>query len=276
MTEPMILKVRAAASAKAVHHALTDAAELRTWFAEHAEVDLPGRYAFWGRYTPDGDAPHQRLLHTDAHTLRFAWTIDGVETTTALTLTDEGPDSTLVTVAQSHFDFNDVITGASIRGVLQTFWALALANLVDHVEGRPITPRTDFTSADLSATVTIAAPASDVYASILDSAKVTEWFGYPVGIEPRVGGRFQMGGLDTEGPAAIIVDLVPDERISIDWGPHGIGTWELAGSDGRTTLRIVQSGFDGEPPYPMWTGIVSGVASLRRFHELPGAGIMVD
>ncbi|GIJ46848.1 hypothetical protein Val02_37340 [Virgisporangium aliadipatigenens] len=275
MTEPMILKVRAAASAKAVQHALTDAAELRAWFAEHAEVDLPGRYEFWGRYTPEGDAPHQRLLHADDRTLRFEWTLDGVATTTELTLTDEGPESTLVTLAQSHFDFNEALTGASIRGVLQTFWSLALANLVDHVEGRPITPRTDFTSRDLAATVTIAAPASEIYASILDSAKVSEWFGYPVGIEPHVGGRFQMGGLDAEGPAAIIVDLVPDERISIDWGPVGVGTWELEGSAGQTKLTLVQSGFAGEPPYPAWTGIVAGVASLRRFHELPGAGIWV-
>ncbi len=48
-----------------MHHALTDATALRTWLAEYAEVDLPERYEFWGRYTPEGDVPHQRPLHVD-------------------------------------------------------------------------------------------------------------------------------------------------------------------------------------------------------------------
>ena len=42
---------------EAVHAALTDAAALRVWLAEHAEVALPDRYEFWGRYTPDGAEP---------------------------------------------------------------------------------------------------------------------------------------------------------------------------------------------------------------------------
>ncbi|HKQ41455.1 MAG TPA: SRPBCC domain-containing protein, partial [Pseudonocardia sp.] len=55
------LRVRAVvpAAPKVVHEALTDPAALRVWLAEHAEVDLPDRYEFWGRYTPDGAAPHQ-------------------------------------------------------------------------------------------------------------------------------------------------------------------------------------------------------------------------
>ena len=49
MTEPMSLRVRLAAPIHAVRHALTDAAALRVWLAEHAEVDLPRTFAFWGR-----------------------------------------------------------------------------------------------------------------------------------------------------------------------------------------------------------------------------------
>ena len=58
---------------------------LRMWFAEHVEVDRPHRCEFWGRYTPDGDAPNQRPLHVDDHTLRSSWMLDG-EDTTGLTL----------------------------------------------------------------------------------------------------------------------------------------------------------------------------------------------
>ena len=52
------LRLRAVVPAppKVVYEALTDPAALRVWLAEHAEVDLPGKYEFWGRYTPDGDA----------------------------------------------------------------------------------------------------------------------------------------------------------------------------------------------------------------------------
>lgn len=90
MSDLLTVRARLAAPAEAVRHALTDPAELRVWLAEHAEVELPRRYAFWGRFTPEGDAPQQRLLHVDEHILRFAWPLDGVETTTEFELTPEG------------------------------------------------------------------------------------------------------------------------------------------------------------------------------------------
>ena len=82
MTEPD-LRLRAVVPAlpKVVYEALTDPAALRVWLAEHADVDLPGKYEFWGRYTPDGAEPHQRVLHVDERTIRFAWAVDGVEST---------------------------------------------------------------------------------------------------------------------------------------------------------------------------------------------------
>src|SRR3954470_15458612 len=98
--------LRIAAPPSAVHRALTDPAALQVWLAEHAEVDLPGRYQFWGRFTPDGEAPHQRLLHVDDSSLRFEWELDGVPTTVDIGLIAEsGPDgangSTLLTIAQT-------------------------------------------------------------------------------------------------------------------------------------------------------------------------------
>ncbi len=267
----MIVRVRLAAPVKEVRHALTDPAAMRVWLAEHAEADLPGRYAFWGRSTPEGDAPHQRPLHADDHTLRFAWLLDGVETTTEITLAEESPDATVLTLSQSHFDFQDVITGASIRGVLQTFWSLALSNLADYVEGRGIGPQPDFTSADFRGEMVVDAPVDQVYDSLVDSDKASDWFGYPIGIEPYVGGRFAMGGLDADSHPAKIIDLVPGKTMSADWGPGGVVTWELEDSGGKTRLTFVQSGFDtGNPPYAAWTGWLSGLAALRRYHEVPG------
>lgn len=269
MTEPMTLRVRVAAPAKQVWHALTDPASLRTWLAEHAEADLPHRFEFWGRHTPEGDAPHQRVLRADDRSLTLEWTLDGEATTTEISLEEEGDDTTIVTLRQSHFDFQDVITGASIRGALQTYWALSLANLVDHVEGRELTPKIDYTSAVMREEVVIDAPMSDVYRSLTDGAEATRWFGYPIEIEPFVGGRWAMGGFDNPDPAKV-VDLVEGRAMSVDWGSAGISSWELAESDGRTRLTFVQSGFDAaRPPHAAWGGWLSGLAELRRYHELP-------
>lgn len=86
MNEHLRLRARVDAPLETVRRALTDAEALRTWLAEHAEVDLPHRYAFWGRYTPDGAEPHQRVLHVDDRTLRLEWTVKGQATTTEIML----------------------------------------------------------------------------------------------------------------------------------------------------------------------------------------------
>ncbi|MEW9528290.1 SRPBCC family protein [Microbispora sp. NPDC049125] len=269
MSEPMILRVRLSVPLKEVHHALTDPGELRVWLAEHAEVDLPDRYEFWGRYTPEGDAPHQRLLHADDHTLRFSWLLGGEETTTEFRLEEESGDSTILTLSQSHFDFQEAISGTGVRGVLQTFWGLSIANLADHLHGRPIGPKVDFTATVLRGEVDIAAPAEVIFDSLTDSDKATEWFGHPIGIEPYVGGRFAMGGLDDNPHPAKIIELTPGRSLSVDWGPVGVVSWELEESGGKTRLTFVQSGFDtANPPYAAWGGWLSGIFELRRYHEL--------
>ncbi|WBB47458.1 SRPBCC family protein [Verrucosispora sp. WMMA2044] len=270
MTEPMTFAVRLGAPIARVRRALTEPAELRVWLAEHAEVELPERYEFWGRYTPEGDAPHQRVLHADDDRLRLAWLLDGVETTTEITLSAEGSDATVLRLSQTHFDFNDVVNGTSIRGVLQTFWALSVANLECHLAGQPLLPKVDFTSTDFRGELVIAAPADKVWESLTDSEQASAWFGYPIGIEPWVGGRYAMGGFDS-GFAAKVVDLEPGRKMSVDWGAPGVTSWELTESEGKTRLTFVQSGFDEQnPPYAAWAGSVSGLAELRRFHEVPG------
>jgi hypothetical protein len=48
-----------------------------------------------------------------------------------------------------------------------------------------------------------------------------------------------------------------------------VASWELADSGGKTRLTFVQSGFNQrKPPYGAWMGWLSGIAELRRFHEL--------
>jgi uncharacterized protein YndB with AHSA1/START domain len=283
MTDQSELRLTVALPAppEAVHAALTDAAALRVWLAEHAEVALPDRYEFWGRYTPDGAEPHQRVLHASERTLRLAWTVDGVETTVELTLTDDEPDhetdhadagGTLLTLTQSDQpSFEEVLSDtAGPRGELQTFWALAIANLSDYLSGRELTPKCDYTSAELRATVVIEAAPEAVFDSLTQAEHFRKWFGANVDIEPYVGGRFAMGGFDVDPGGIKFVEFEPGRKATLRFADGETTTWELDGSDGRTRLTIVQSGFDlDNPPYPGWAGWLSGLAELRRYHEMP-------
>ena len=139
MTEPH-LRLRAVVPAppKVVYEALTDPAALRVWLAEHADVDLPGKYEFWGRFTPDGAKPHQRVLHVDERTIRFAWTVDGVESTVQFELAEDEGGTLVAMLSQSDLpSFVEVLAYmAGARGALQTFWSLAIANLADYLACR--------------------------------------------------------------------------------------------------------------------------------------------
>ena len=273
MIEPD-LRLRAVVPAplKTVYEALTDPAALRVWLAEHADVELPDKYEFWGRYTPDGAEPHQRVLHVDESTIRFAWTVEGVETTSEFQLAED-EDGTLVTLSQTDLpSFEDVIADrAGARGALQTFWSLAIANLADYLAGRELTPKVDFTSSELRASVVIDAAPGEVFDSMVKPEVFRQWFGANVDIEPYVGGRFAMGGFELDPGGATFVEFEQDRRAALLFADGETTSWELEGSNGKTRLTMVHSGFDpANPPYPGWAGWLGGIAGLRYYHELPG------
>jgi uncharacterized protein YndB with AHSA1/START domain len=253
-----------------VRRALTDPDALRTWLAEHVEVDLPHAFAFWGRYTPGGDVPRQRPLLVDDRTVRLGWLLDGEDTTVEINLTEETPDSTVVSLTQTHVpDWEEVVAESGFRCVLATFWALAISNLADYLMGRELTPMCDFSEPALREKVIVGAPPKAVFDSLVKPEQFRQWFGANMEIEPHVGGRWAMGGFDVENSVAKIVDLDPERRVVLDWGSY-VTSWDLAESDGKTHLTFVHSGFDEpNPPYAGWMGWLAGVSELRRFHELP-------
>jgi uncharacterized protein YndB with AHSA1/START domain len=267
------LRLRAVVPAplKVTYEALTDPVALRVWLAEQAEVDLPGRYEFWGRFTPDGAEPHQRVLHADERTLRLAWTLDGVETTSQFELAED-EEGTLVTLSQTDLpSFEDVIADkAGARGALQTFWSLAIVNLADYLAGRELTPKCDYTSSELRASMVVGATPEQVFDSMTKPEFFRQWFGANVDIEPHVGGRFAMGGFELDPGGARFVEFEPGRKATLRFADGQTSGWELEGSDGRTRLTTWQSGFEpSNPPYPGWSGWLAGMAGLRRYHELP-------
>jgi hypothetical protein len=76
-----------------------------------------------------------------------------------------------------------------------------------------------------------------------------------------------MGGFELDPTPAKILELEPDRKCVISWSEQMSASWELEDSGGKTKLTFVQSGF-GEADYGAWLGWMSGVAELRRFHEL--------
>src|SRR4029079_16437327 len=121
----------------------------------------------------------------------------GVEATVQFEVAED-EDGTLVTLTQSDLpSFEEMLADkAGARGAMQTFWSLAVANLADYLAGRELTPKCDFTSAELCASVVIDAAADAVFDSMIQPEVFRKWFGANVDIEPYVGGRFAMGGFD--------------------------------------------------------------------------------
>jgi uncharacterized protein YndB with AHSA1/START domain len=72
-----------------VYEALTDPAALRVWLAEHADVQLPGRYEFWGATRRTAPSRTSACCTWTKRTIRFAWSVDGVETTAQFELAED-------------------------------------------------------------------------------------------------------------------------------------------------------------------------------------------
>jgi uncharacterized protein YndB with AHSA1/START domain len=278
-TQNYTLRVPIGAPPEAVYAALTDAAALRAWLAEHAEVSLDhGVFEFWGRFTPEGKRGRQRLLGAEpGQRLRFSWTLDGAETEVDITIERQDGGTRLT------------LTHANVapRASGDCYWVcdllmLSLANLASYCEGRGIGPRCDFTAfrdTEARASVEIAASPSQVFASLIEPAQLNRWIAERAEVDPEVGGRYDFGW--DHGPVKIL-ELEPDKVLAYSWrhsfqdaaGPDAtVVRWELAGSQGHTHLTIVHSGFGGTERrtegYQL--GWMEFLASLKRMHEV-GAG----
>ncbi|MBP2320020.1 uncharacterized protein YndB with AHSA1/START domain [Kibdelosporangium banguiense] len=269
MTEPMQLRAaRIAATADTVWNALTDPQALHVWFAEHVDVHLPEQYQFWGRYTIEGTEPRQRLLHADDHLLRFEW----LDTTVEIEVTEQAGTAS-VTVRQTNLpSMADMLAQDHPLALMHTFWALAVANLVDYAEGREIACRVDYTATDLRQELVIEDSPQAVFHSLTDEDALARWFGAKIQMDHHAGGRWAMGGFEADSAPAEIITLEPGRELAIKWPDGIVNTWELAGSQGKTRLTFVQSGFmaNGERGYGSWAGWLAGFVELCRMHEVTG------
>ena len=281
MTETYTLQVAVGAPPATVYAALTSPAALQTWLAEHAEVALDdGRFEFWGRYTPGGERGRQRLLSVrPGRGLSFSWLVQDAETEVAVTVEPSPSESDGSVVTLTHSGVPPCPSGDAywVRDLLM----LSLANLASYCEGRRVAPRCDFTASpqrEARGSVEIDAPPGQVFASLIEPAQLNRWIATDAVVEPQVGGRYHFGW--DHGPVKIL-ELDPGRALAYSWrqswqdpdGPDStVVRWELDGSQGRTYLTIVHSGFGPDRRTDGYQlGWQEFLVSLKRLHEVgPG------
>lgn len=96
-------------------------------------------------------------------------------------------------------------------------------------------------------TITIDAPPEEVWRAITEGEKIQQWFAPQASVEPGLGGTVLLSwGPGMEGKAPITI-WEPGRRFG--WTEHGdtanprIVEFIVEGEGGRTTLRLVHSGF---------------------------------
>jgi uncharacterized protein YndB with AHSA1/START domain len=281
MTETYTLQVSIGAPPEAVYIALTSPAALRRWLAEQAEVALDdGVFEFWGRYTLDGERGRQRLLSFEpGRALRFSWSLEGATTEVAIAVEPAEPAEGGAVLTLTH-------SGVPPRPSGDAYWVrdllmLSLANLASYCEGRGVGPMCDVSrsrEAEARASVEIDAPPSQVFASLIEPAQLDRWIATGAEVDPRVGGRYSFGW--DHGPVKIL-ELEQDRALAYSWrhswddgdGPDSTAVrWELEGSQGRTYLTIVHSGFGADRRSDGYQlGWQAFLVSLKRMHEVgPG------
>ncbi|MCW4464690.1 SRPBCC domain-containing protein [Glutamicibacter sp. MNS18] len=274
MSYALQLQARMAAAPAAVYRALTNTTALETWFAENADVSLPEqRFEFWGRHTPQGERGHHALLTaTPGKLLRFSWKLDGQRTIVEIRLVPDGEDHTILRLHQDGLPtLEEMLSPTGRRDglhTMHTFWGLALANLAEYFDGRALTPKADFRASrsdEIRVSLEIAASPEAVFASLVDPEQVKDWFGWEIEIEPRLEGKITLGA---DGK---IFEFESAQRLAYSEPDGSVVRWELEGSDAKTYLTFVQTGYaddEWDSAAQHEAGWLGSLAELKRMHEL--------
>ena len=244
--------------------ALTTQAELEHWFAEHARVEPKpgGAFRFWGRYTvgtpKQADATGTVTdIEPDAR-LAFDWLLFGVPTHVTITLDPEDTEQGPATKVAVRHVLDGAIDQPRPKELVDDWWRFALGNLMAHTSGHGQVMRPDFgdPSPEIRLSMTIDAPCEKVFRALIEPEALNQWLAKDATVEPRVGGRFDMGwkqdaNIEHEGGAMEILEFVPNEKLKISWPdwrgdtsvPMQSVTWLLEPQGSDTVATIVHAGF---------------------------------
>ena len=253
-----------------VFRALTETGELERWFAEKALVSLAEkRFDFWGRFTPGNPGPdsgrHALGACDPPRKLSFDWSLRGQRTHVEISLA-ETPKGTLLSLA------HDAPPRGETELSFADFWLISFENLRRYVEKGAEPVRLDYSSSPrgrVELALDIEASSKDVFRALTRPEDIDVWMTATSRVEPVAGGRYELGWKG-EGPIRIL-EIVPDEKLSYSWAhggdPDTIVTWSLEGSDGRTRLVLVHSGFGERDTEDFRTGWLKHALWLKGLVE---------
>jgi uncharacterized protein YndB with AHSA1/START domain len=241
-------------SPTAVYKALTDNEMLEVWFAEVADIDLAQkRYDYWGRFTPDNPdrkgGGHRMLVAIPDEHLRYEWptSLGPTEVDILLKPYNGGTLLTLIHSTVAAVQAEEIEASAVFP--LEDFWFLSLENLRRFLDGRAVT-RCDFSvhvTGDVVVAFDFEADAEQVFEALIRPDQLNQWIAYQAEVEPEVGGKFDYGW--GAGDPFEVTEFEPNKKVAYMWEgvegvfPQTVSSWTLKGSDGRTRLTLVQSGF---------------------------------
>ena len=249
-----------------VFQALTDENELRAWFAKQVKVEAKkgGAYQFWGNATlgapKEPDASQVLTAFEPGKRLAFGWKVNGLASDVSYALSPgEKPETTKLEVRH-------VVKGElpfrSPKNVIDDVWKLNLANLKEHLRGRPGSiVLADFGSSkpEVRSTIEIAAPPAKVFRALMEPELMNKWLFGAAAVDTSkrsysYGWKYDYQGKSVLGGPTRILEMVENEKLVTDW-PDWRGdeskpvtkvTWTLEPLDGgkRTRVTLVHDGFE--------------------------------
>lgn len=253
-----------------VFEALIDPGALRTWLAEHVEVEprVGGAYRFWGRHTlatpGEADAGQRITRFEPGQALAFSWRLLDRDSEVTFTLSDNEPEAgasagpaTRIRVEHRLESLPEMARAAEL---IDDLWRIHTGSLLHYIMGIEPVFRPDFSDPNprVRCEIEIDAPPAIVFRVLIEPRYISQWFGAPApAVDPKTGGSYGFGfsyefeGKQVEPPPCTILEYEQDRKLSITWPdwrgdssvPDQKVTWELQDLGGRTRLILTHDGF---------------------------------
>ena len=282
-----------AIGADAAFALVSDAAELRKWFAEDVTIDPK----IGGVFTFAGDGAYQPTSTTltryePGRLLAWNWPLHGVVGEVTLEVSPKEETGARIQVTSR---FPELPEMPRARELVDDLWRFHLGNLKALSEGgkRVLLPDFGDPALEVRQSIHIAAPRAAVFRALVDPAMLKDWtmFGKP-DVDLRVGGTYsygwvyEAGGRTIHGGPTRILELEQDIRLVTDWldwrGDDANDcqriTWLLEDEDDGTRLTLIHDGFARTTDisdFPFgWVGFLGGIerAVAKARASTPTAG----
>lgn len=254
-----------AAPRERVWRALTEPAEIASWLADRAEVDLRpgGKFAFTGRTVPPPPAgagtaedaggrggDFEVLELQPPERLSFRWRLGDVETTVSFDLRSHLEQTDLTVVQEASRD-----PGWPSDPGVPSWWSVSLPALRARIEEGRALLRLDYCALDATRPLRFRIPVSTfpwvIWHKLTTPEELGRWWGRDIRLEGRAGGAFR---IYLSSPALLpspcgperILEWLPNNRLVHDWkwpdGSVGRVEWTIEETDDDTILGLTDHG----------------------------------